>query len=319
MLNAYKLLWCLQLRMEMYSMSVFRITYLLRTLLHQYRQAVIRAHHYRNQRHAKTENNDKSRKPTQTNKEIDKKNCSNFHANARKINHRLNVWRKAVAMTRTTEARRTDWQATQSDRSNYSTRSTLHHMCMDAASVLILFTKPHVIVFGSDDGVHIEPANAVTSSSRNFSRPTCAASAPANIPSRKSNWTLICTKIRRRKILVEKAKVCQSATRRHKNNKCNFSPWTASSFCLGWIDAFAPARFGLDCNALECIQCTSAHCIMHIHISHMRGEHWQGWPESTRPSSTRKSNLRRFTPSYQRQCRSASAKKLFTLPDTMCI
>lgn len=178
MLNAYKLLWCLQLRMKMYSMSVFRITYLLRTLLHQYRQAVIRAHHYRNQRHAKTENNDKSRKPTQTNKEIDKKNCSNFHANARKINHRLNVWRKAVAMTRTTEARRTDWQATQSDRSNYSTRSTLHHMCMDAASVLILFTKPHVIVFGSDDGVHIEPANAVTSSSRNFSRPTCAASAP---------------------------------------------------------------------------------------------------------------------------------------------
>lgn len=60
-------------------------------------------------------------------------------------------------------------------------------------------------------------------------------------------------------------------------------------------------------------------CIMHIHISHMRGEHWQGWPESTRQSSTRKSNLRRFTPSYQRQCRSASAKKLFTLPDTMCI
>lgn len=138
-------------------------------------------------------------------------------------------------------------------------------------------------------------------------------------PSRKSNWTLICTKIRRRKILVEKAKVCQSATRRHKNNKCNFSPWTASSFCLGWIDAFATARFGLDCNALECIQCTSAHCIMHIHISNMRGEHWQGWPESTRQSSTRKSNLRRFTPSYQRQCRSASAKKLFTLPDTMCI
>lgn len=73
MLNAYKLLWCLQLRMKMYSMSVFRITYLLRAFLHQYRQAVIRAHHYRNQRHAKTENNDKSRKPTQTNKEIEKK------------------------------------------------------------------------------------------------------------------------------------------------------------------------------------------------------------------------------------------------------
>lgn len=206
MLNAYKLLWCLQLRMKMYSMSVFRITYLLRAFLHQYRQAVIRAHHYRNQRHAKTENNDKSRKPTQTNKEIDKKNCSNFHANARKINHRLNVWRKAVAMTRTTEARRTDWQATQSDRSNYSTRSTLHHMCMDAASVLILFTKPHVIVFGSDDGVHIEPANAVTSSSRNFSRPTCAASAPANIPSRISNWTLICTKIKDEKYWLRRQK-----------------------------------------------------------------------------------------------------------------
>lgn len=121
----------------------------------------------------------RQKQKTNTNKQRNrKKNCSNFHANARKINHRLNVWRKAVAMTRTTEARRTDWQATQSDRSNYSTRSTLHHMCMDAASVLILFTKPHVIVFGSDDGVHIEPANAVTSSSRNFSRPTCAASAP---------------------------------------------------------------------------------------------------------------------------------------------